>query len=75
MSFSLEIIFGVVPEEIRAWNPEMAPQAIVMHTNGQTLPGIIGPPPCMNGVTAGMLSSGLTKNIPTPKRATVPILR
>ncbi len=31
---SLETIFGVVPEEISEWNPEIAPQAIVMKQNG-----------------------------------------
>jgi hypothetical protein len=29
--------FGVVPEETRALKPEMAPQAIVMKQNGNTL--------------------------------------
>jgi len=32
MSASLSIIFGVVPEPIRAWKPEIAPQAIVRQT-------------------------------------------
>ena len=39
-------IFGVVPEAISAWNPETAPQAIVMKTNGNRLPGTTGPSPC-----------------------------
>ena len=42
----LSIIFGVVPEAISAWKPEIAPQAIVMKTNGKSGPGTIGPPPC-----------------------------
>ena len=33
-SFSLLIILGVVPEAISEWKPEIAPQAIVMKTNG-----------------------------------------
>ena len=31
---SLSIIFGVVPEPMSAWNPLIAPHAIVMKTNG-----------------------------------------
>src|SRR5664279_4371343 len=42
---SLPIIFGVVPEEISEWNPEMAPQAMVMKQNGKILPAKIGPVP------------------------------
>ena len=45
MSLSLLIIFGVVPDPIRAWKPEIAPHAIVMKTNGKSGPGMIGPPP------------------------------
>ena len=33
-SVSFESILGVVPEETSAWNPEIAPQAIVMKTKG-----------------------------------------
>ena len=43
MSVSLSIIFGVVPERDSAWKPEIAPHAIVMKTNGKSLPGTIGP--------------------------------
>ena len=39
MSLSLSTIFDVVPDAIRAWNPEMAPHAIVMNTNGNIGPG------------------------------------
>src|ERR1017187_9397290 len=38
---SREIILGVVPEEISAWKPEMAPHAIVMKQKGNTLPAKI----------------------------------
>ena len=48
MSDSLSIIFGVVPDAISAWNPEIAPHAIVMNTKGKTGPGMIGPPPPAN---------------------------
>ena len=37
--------FGVVPLETSAWKPEIAPQAMVMNTNGNTLPPKIGPVP------------------------------
>ena len=33
---------------ISAWKPEIAPQAMVMKTNGNSGPGMIGPPPSMN---------------------------
>ena len=39
------IIFGVVPDAISEWNPEIAPQAMVMNMNGKSWPGMIGPPP------------------------------
>ena len=45
MSLSLSIIFGVVPEEMSAWNPEIAPHAMVMKAKGYKGPGMIGPPP------------------------------
>src|SRR5881227_436010 len=50
---SLAIIFGVVPDEMREWNPEMAPQAIVMKQNGKILPAKIGPVPSVKRVKAG----------------------
>src|ERR1035438_9307152 len=49
---SLPIIFGVVPEEISEWNPEMAPHAMVMKQNGKILPAKIGPVPSVNRVNA-----------------------
>ena len=55
---SWAIIFGVVPDDTSEWKPEMAPQAIVMNRNGNRGPGMIGPPPAMNPVTAGMCRSG-----------------
>ena len=72
MSDSLSIIFGVVPDAISAWNPEIAPQAMVMKTKGKSGPGMIGPPPPTNCENAGILSSGLTMMTPTISRKIVP---
>src|SRR5688572_10736479 len=47
---SRAIIFGVVPEEISAWKPDIAPQAIVMKQNGKIFPAKIGPVPSTNRV-------------------------
>ena len=40
-------ILGVVPEDTREWNPEMAPHMMMMNTNGKRGPGKMGPPPWM----------------------------
>ena len=40
---SLSSILGVVPEEISAWKPDSAPHAMVMNTNGKSLPANTGP--------------------------------
>ena len=50
--------FGVVPLETNAWKPDTAPQAMVMNTNGKTLPEKMGPVPSTNFVIAGIFSSG-----------------
>ena len=73
MSDSLSIIFGVVPDAISAWNPEIAPHAIVMNANGNSGPGTIGPPPPVNCENAGISSTGLTTMTPTTSIAIVPI--
>ncbi|MNC91279.1 hypothetical protein D3C83_75110 [compost metagenome] len=70
----MSTIFGVVPVPMRAWKPEMAPQAIVMNTKGKSGPGIIGPPPAVNCEKAGACSSGLTMMTPIASRKMVPIL-
>ena len=57
-SASLPISFGVVPLDTSAWKPEIAPQAMVMNTNGNSSPPKIGPVPSMNCVIAGMWISG-----------------
>lgn len=56
-----------------AWNPEMAPQASVMKTNGNSEPPMIGPPPPTYCVNAGMRSVGLTMATPTIRNRMVPI--
>ncbi len=71
---SLAIIFGVVPDEISEWNPEIAPHAIVMKQNGKTFPAKIGPVPSVNRVNAGSCSSGRTNRIPTASIITTPSL-
>ena len=73
MSRSLSSIFDVVPVDTSEWKPEMAPQAIVMKTNGNNGPGMIGPPPAVKEENAGALSSGFTIITPMMRNATVPI--
>src|ERR1051325_398189 len=75
VSVSFAIIFGVVPLEISAWKPEIAPQAIVMKTNGYSLPGITGPPPAVKGVNAGMFRFGWTRMTPIIRNAIDPVFR
>ena len=74
MSVSLSSIFEVVPELMRAWKPEMAPQAMVTKQKGNSGPGMIGPPPPANSVKAGIFSSGLTIITPKASSRMVPIL-
>ena len=59
-----------------AWNPEMAPQAMVMKAKGKSVPEKTGPPPPVaNSVTAGMSSGGRSTTIATPSPSTVVIFR
>ncbi len=67
-SLSRSSSFGVVPLEISAWKPEIAPQAIVMKQNGKTLPAKTGPVPSMNRVSAGRCTSGRTQSRPTASK-------
>ena len=62
-----------MPEAMSEWEPEMAPQAIVMNTNGNTLPPKIGPVPSTNCVTAGILTSGFRITIAIASAMIVPI--
>jgi hypothetical protein len=73
MSLSRSIIFGVVPEAIRAWKPEIAPQAMVMNAKGKTGPGMIGPPPAENAPIAGICRVGFTTITAITRKMMVPI--
>ena len=73
MSFHLSTSFGVVPEPIKAWKPEMAPQAMVMEMKGQTGPPNTGPPPWTNWVMAGNWISGLMQITPITSAPNTPI--
>src|SRR5512140_993059 len=73
MSLSLSTIFGVVPDEISEWKPEIAPQAMVMNTNGKSGPGMMGPPPDTYCVIAGICIVGFTRMTPTTRIRMVPI--
>ena len=75
-SVSRVIIFGVVPDATSEWKPEIAPQAIVMNANGNSLPANTGPSPAVaNGVRAGILSGGKMIRIARPSTTTVVIFR
>src|SRR2546428_11954799 len=75
-SLSRSIILGVVPEATSAWNPEIAPQAIVMNANGNSFPAKTGPSPSVaKGVSAGMRSGGGDTRSAPPRASTVVILR
>src|SRR3989442_13699583 len=75
-SRSFASIFGVVPEATSEWNPEIAPQAIVMNAKGNSLPASTGPSPSVaNGGTAGILSGGRRMRMATARIRTVEILR
>ena len=75
-SVSRVIIFGVVPDATSEWKPEMAPHAIVMNANGNSLPANTGPSPAVaKGVSAGMRSGGRMIRIATPSTRTVVIFR
>ncbi|MNR44547.1 hypothetical protein D3C85_1633040 [compost metagenome] len=72
---SLSSSFGVVPEEISAWKPDTAPQAMVMNRNGNRPPFHTGPVPSMNWVRAGIFSSGMVTRMPMARATMVPIFR
>ncbi len=74
-SLSLSTIFGVVPLATSAWNPLMAPQAMVMKTKGKSGPLMIGPPPWMYCVTLGIWMAGFTMTTPSTRTRMVPIFR
>jgi hypothetical protein len=72
-SRSLASSLGVVPDAISEWKPEMAPHAIVMNTNGNTLPPKIGPVPSMNCVSAGICTCGFRITMAIASATIVPI--
>ena len=70
---SFATIFGVVPDAMRAWKPESAPQAIVMKTNGNSLPAKTGPVPSIaKSVTASFCSTGAANSSPTASSTITP---
>ena len=67
---SFSIIFGVVPEQISAWNPDSAPQAMVMNRNGNSEPAKAGSFAFeAKAVTAGTFTAGRAIRIPTASRS------
>ena len=58
VSVSRAMSLGVVPLEIREWNPLIAPQAMVMKAKGKIFPANTGPVPSIKRVRAGMCSVG-----------------
>ena len=70
----LAIILGEVPEEISAWKPDTAPQAMVIKQKGKTLPEKIGPVPSTKRVKAGSCNSGRTIRMPTASMTITPSL-
>lgn len=72
MRASRASIFGVVPEAIREWNPETAPHAIVMQTNGNTGPAKTGPDPSIKREIDGISMVGRSTTTAMAIAATVP---
>ena len=65
-----------MPEATSAWNPEIAPHAIVMKANGNSFPANTGPSPNRaKGVSAGILSGGRITRIASASTTIVVILR
>jgi hypothetical protein len=70
---SFWIIFGVVPEAISAWNPDSAPQAIVMNRNGKREPANTGPFPCRaKAVIGSACRTGAVTSTATASNAITP---
>ncbi|MNE39776.1 hypothetical protein D3C80_1337450 [compost metagenome] len=65
----------MVPLETRAWNPEIAPQAMVINRNGNSEPANTGPLPSIKRDTAGILISGIANTMPTASPTITPIFR
>ena len=70
---SFWIIFGVVPEAIREWKPDNAPQAIVMNTKGKREPANTGPFPFRaKSVIASACRTGAVNTTATASNAITP---
>ncbi len=70
---SFSIILGVVPDAIRAWNPESAPHAMVTNRNGNREPENTGPSERpANSLTAGTVISGRTTTMAAASSTMVP---
>ncbi len=65
VSGSRRINFGVVPLEIREWNPLTAPQAMVINAKGKMVPANTGPLPSAKRVSGGMCREGRSATMPT----------
>ncbi len=63
-----------MPLATSEWNPEIAPQAIVMKQNGKIFPPKIGPLPSANRVSGGICRAGLTTMMPAASAKIVPSL-
>ncbi|SKU10825.1 Uncharacterised protein [Mycobacteroides abscessus subsp. abscessus] len=71
LSFSSSL--GVVPEEISEWNPDSAPQAMVMNKKGNSEPAKAGPALLKaNSLTAGSCAIGRAIRMPMASMAMVP---
>ena len=71
---SFSIILGVVPEAIREWKPDSAPQAMMMNTNGNSDPANTGPSPFeANSVKRSFSSTGSVTRMPSASSTITPI--
>ena len=59
---SRAISLGVVPLEIRAWKPLMAPQAMVMKAKGKIFPAKTGPGAVHKARERGHVQSGMQRD-------------
>lgn len=63
-----------MPDEISAWNPDRAPQAMMMNTNGNNDPANTGPLPLKaKSVKAAVRSGGAVTAMPMAISTMVPI--
>ena len=70
ISFSLLTVLDDVPEDTRLWNPETAPQAIVINNVGNKLF-----PPTLNPLNAGKFIAGCATNTPRTAPMIIPTNR